>query len=236
MTTSAQNPRGGGAAGGHKRRGIGRPRSGDTTAVGRDALITATCELLTRLPPSKVTRARVARSVNVDPSLIRYYFRDRATLLLAAFERLTQDFQRMTAEIPRAAAGESPAHQRLRARVKASLRLNFRYPYFHQLLIDEIAHMPTAAAREQVKMLTERGVGLYESIFKAGEQEGSLHATDIAFLYIAVLGMSNFFTSGKMLVQQAVGKRDYNEALFEQYADFVCDLLLHGLATRQAKA
>ena len=90
------------------------------------------------------------------------------------------------------------------------------------------------AARAQVNLLTDRGIGMYEAIFKAGTEEGSLHTTDVAFLYIAVLGISNFFTSGKMLVQRAVGKREYNEALFEQYADFVCELLLYGLAGKKA--
>jgi AcrR family transcriptional regulator len=217
-----------------KRRSIGRPRAGDSTAVGREALIAAACDLLTRLPPAKVTRARVARAVNVDPSLIRYYFRDRATLLLAAFDRLTDDFQRMSAEIPRTSGGQAAAHQRLRARIKASLRLNFRYPYFHQLLIEEVGNMPDPAAREHMKQLTERGLASYDSILKAGAEDGSLRSVDVAFLYIVSLGTSHFFTAGKMLVQQAIGKREYNDELLEQYADFVCDLLLFGLAGKKA--
>jgi hypothetical protein len=45
------------------------------------------CELLTQLPPNPITRAEVARNMSVDPSLIRYYFRDRSMLLLAAVAR-----------------------------------------------------------------------------------------------------------------------------------------------------
>jgi AcrR family transcriptional regulator len=44
--------------------------------------------MLTRLPPNNITRAEIARHMNVDRSLIRYYLRDRSTLLIAAAERL----------------------------------------------------------------------------------------------------------------------------------------------------
>src|SRR5579863_9430081 len=76
-----------------KQRGIGRPAAGQQT-VGREALITRTCEMLMMMPPNKITRAEVARHMNVDPSLIRYYFRDRSTLLLAAVARLSAEFDR----------------------------------------------------------------------------------------------------------------------------------------------
>ncbi len=66
--------------------------------MGREALITRTCEMLMQMPPNKITRAEVARHMNVDPSLIRYYFRDRATLLLAAVARLTAELSRLMDE------------------------------------------------------------------------------------------------------------------------------------------
>jgi TetR/AcrR family transcriptional regulator len=216
----------------HKRRGIGRPRAGDASAVGRDALVAAACELLTHLPPAQVTRSRVARAVNVDPSLIRYYFRDRATLLLAAFDRLTEELLQTSAEILPDSA-HAPAHQRLRASVKAMLRLNFRYPHFHQLLIEEVASMPDPVAREHMQRMTGRGLAAYDSILEAGANEHSMRRVDRAFLFVAVLGMAHYFIAGRKVVQEAVGGRAYDEQLLEQYADFVCDLLLNGLAGRR---
>ncbi|HEX2790401.1 MAG TPA: hypothetical protein VHN17_08220 [Steroidobacteraceae bacterium] len=40
-------------------------------------------------------RPEAARHMNVDPSLIRHYFRDRSTLLLAAVARLSAELSRL---------------------------------------------------------------------------------------------------------------------------------------------
>lgn len=110
-----------------KRRRIGRPALGKAT-VGRDALIAKTCELLARMPPSRVTRAEVARAMKVDPSLIRYYFRDRSTLLLAAVERLSAEFIR-TVERNTDQSDATPAGQ-LCARASSQLLHELHYPFF----------------------------------------------------------------------------------------------------------
>jgi AcrR family transcriptional regulator len=215
-----------------KRRGIGRPRAGAAHAVGRETLIATACELLTRLPPSQVTRARVAEVVGVDPSLIRYYFRDRSTLLLAAFQRLTTDYLTMADDDSRVRHHATP-EESLRARVVALLRLNFKYPYFHQLVIDEIATMDVAAAREQLQRLTDRGLAGYADILHEGVKDGSLRAVDNAMLFIAVIGMTQFFVSGQAIVKTAIGARAYDEKLMETYGNVICDVLLHGLQGRK---
>jgi AcrR family transcriptional regulator len=220
------------AAATRKRRAIGRPRAGAAHAVGREALIATACELLTSLPPSQVTRARVAEAQNVDPSLIRYYFRDRGTLLLAAFQRLTTDYLTMADDDARVKHSATP-EESLRARVVALLRLNYRYPYFHQLVVDEIANMDVPEAREQLQRLTDRGLAGYGDIFHEGAKDGSLREVDNAMLFIAVIGMTHFFVSGKAIVKTAIGKRSYDEKLMEHYGQFICDLLLHGVQGRK---
>jgi TetR/AcrR family transcriptional regulator len=211
-----------------RRRGIGRPPAGTAHAVGRETLIAKACELLTRLPPSQVTRAEVARSTGVDPSLIRYYFRDRATLMLAAVERLTAEFVHNIEDDASLRGNGSPRDQ-LRARVLSLFRLTYAYPYFHQLIVDEIANMNVPAARKLLQNLSDSGLRSYANIMEAGAQDGSLRRVDNAFLFISIIGMTHFFTTGAAVVKTTIGKREYNDALAEQYGDFICDLLLNGL-------
>ena len=211
-----------------KRRAIGRPRAGGAHAVGREALIATACELLTSLPPSQVTRARVAEAQNVDPSLIRYYFRDRSTLLLAAFQRLTTDYLTMADDDARIKHSATP-EESLRARVVALLRLNYKYPYFHQLIVDEIANMDVPEAREQLQRLNDRGLAGYADILHEGVKDGSLRELDTGLLFISIIGMTHFFVSGSQIVKTVIGKRHYDEKLMETYGQFICDLLLHGV-------
>src|ERR1700722_11073192 len=133
------------------RRGLRPPAAGPKT-VGREALINRTCELLTQMPPNRITRAEVARHMGVDPSLIRYYFRDRSMLLLAAVEKLTAEFtQILEQQLQQAGPGPENA---LRARVSALLEFEISYPFFHRLLVDEFANLSSPAATRFLQQLT----------------------------------------------------------------------------------
>lgn len=213
-------------------RGIGRPRAGSVQAVGREALITQACDMLTRLPASQVTRAALARSVGVDASLIRYYFRNRAALLLAAVERLTRRFVTDVEgeQHPTGAGGE--VQELLRARLISLLRLNFHYPHFHNLIVDELATMSSGTAKKLLQRLTQRGLDSYGSIVHAGVRDGSLRDVDIRFLFIAIIGMTHFFTSGAAIVRIAMREEAYGKGLMEQYGTFLFDVLLNGLAAQ----
>lgn len=218
----------------HQTRGrrVGRPTPGGGLNVGREAIITRACDLLTRMRPSQVTRAALAREAGVDPSLIRYYFRNRSTLLLGAVERLTAQFLAMVEKDSPSAAPD----ELLTARVKSLLRLTFNNPNFHQLIVDEVASMHTPAARALLRGLTDRGLSAYGSIVQSGAADGSMRAVDPRFLFIAIIGMTHFFVSGAPIVRLVVGEGGDDEVLVERYGEFLCDLLLRGLAPRKGAA
>jgi TetR/AcrR family transcriptional regulator len=221
----------GGAARGavRKRRGIGRPAAGEQ-AVGRDALIARTCEMLMQMSPDKITRAEVARHMNVDPSLIRYYFRDRSTLLVAAAERLVGTFQRLLEE-ELAQSDMSPAG-RLRARVSALLKLNITYPFFHRLIIDELIKFESKSATRFIADLTQGGVSGYAAIIDAGAKEGVFRRVNAAFVFLAVIGLCEFFVNGMPVLRIAMGKEFDERSIAARYREFICELLTTGLKTK----
>lgn len=211
-----------------KRRRIGRP-AGEHEGVGREALLEKTCELLQGLPPDKVTRAEVARYTGVDPSLIRYYFNDRASLLVAAAEKLMSEFA-ANLDIAVRESDNSP-RSLLRARVGALFDLIVTHPHFHRLLVEEIAPSNASAAKQMMQEMTQRSVGGYEAILTAGAKDGSLRRVNAAQLLLAVIGMCEFFISGMPILKLATGGKLAEKEAARSYRDFVCDLLLNGLAT-----
>jgi TetR/AcrR family transcriptional regulator len=208
------------------RRGIGRPAAGPRT-VGREALIDRTCELLTQMPPNRITRAEVARHMGVDPSLIRYYFRDRSMLLLAAMEKLTAEFSRMLErELAQAEHGPEGA---LRARISALQKFETTYPFFHRLLIDEFVNLNSPAAARFLQQLTAQAVAGYGAILDEGISQGVFRRTDGAFLFLAVIGVCEFFVNGMPILRIALGKNFDEKGLSDRYREFICNLLLNGL-------
>ena len=210
------------------RRSIGRPSA--KGGVGRDSLIETTCELLRTLPPNEVTRIGVARKANVDPSLIKYYFRDRSSLLLAAAERLMDQSAEAVREA--AAAAGNTAEGRLRARVSALLALNTDYPFFHRLIMDEVVNSHQPSARKMLRGMSERRLAGYSGIIQAGQDEGTLRNVDPFFLSIAIIGMAEFFASSIEIRKEAFGEDLDDTADRARYSDFIIDLLLNGLRRR----
>jgi TetR/AcrR family transcriptional regulator len=213
---------------GAKRRRIGRPGS-EHESVGRDGILEKTCELLQQLPPDKVTRAEVARHTGVDPSLIRYYFKDGASLLVAAAEKLMSEFARNLDTATR--QSDNSPRSLLCARVGALFDLIVAHPHFHRLLIEAIAPSNASAAKQMMQEMTERTVAGYDAILAAGESDGSLRRVNPAQLVLAVIGMCEFFVAGLPILRIAMGGKLAEKEAARSYRDFVCDLLLHGLAT-----
>src|SRR5262245_5780132 len=71
----------------------GRPHK-DKPAVGPEALIAATRELMKTKPPAQITRLDIARVAGVDPGLIRYYFGDKSELIVAATLQVGAELRR----------------------------------------------------------------------------------------------------------------------------------------------
>jgi TetR/AcrR family transcriptional regulator len=217
-------------------RSRGRPRNvaegtgAQDVSVGRDALIDATIELLKTRPPSAITPVVVARTTGVHPSLIRYYFKNRASLLVAVAERVTEQFSEQVEAA--ALVSDGSPRSRLCARIGALIDLNATYPFFHQLIVSEIAPSEDPIAREMIARFTNRGQGAYGAILRAGLVDGSFRGMDPGLLYVVVIGMSEFFASARRQLETAQGMEIDEAELRAVYKTFVCDLVLNGVTSR----
>ncbi|MFT3790954.1 MAG: TetR/AcrR family transcriptional regulator [Rudaea sp.] len=208
------------------RRAIGRPPA-EIGGVGREGLIEKTCELLKIMPPASVTRAEVARYANVDPSLIRYYFRDRSALLVAATERLAARFKRMIEDTMKA-CGDDPEGL-LRGRINALMDLIISYPFFHRLFVEELLAIGTPEGARLFRDLALRGVEGYRTVIAKGVRKGVLRDVDAGYLSLAIIGMTEFFVGGTAVLKVVRGGRIDQARAADEYREFVIDLILNGL-------
>lgn len=221
------------------KRKVGRPagsgagkggKSADLT-VGREMLIDVTCNLLKTIQPATITRALVARETGVDPSLIRYYFRNRSALLAAAAMQITEHYAEML-EAARERSDGSPASM-LRERIRALINLMAEFPFFHRLITEEIMPSDEPEAREMFSRVTERGTLSYDAILKAGVDEGVFEpSVNRTMLFTAIIGMSEFYAPGLRVIREADRTDRPEPEIREQYIDFVCDLILNGIVKR----
>ena len=152
------------------------------------------------------------------------------TLLLAAVARLTAELSRLMDD--ELARSDLTPESRLRARVSALLKLNVTYPFFHRLMIDELVNLDTPGAVRFVEQLTREGVAGYTDVIDAGVKDGVFRRTSVPFLFLAVIGMCEFFINGMPILRIVMGKDFDQRAISGRYREFICDLLLDGLRTR----
>ncbi len=210
-----------------QRRARGRPGDGGGQSVGADAIVLEVCELLRELAPRDVTLLRVAQHAGVDRSLIRYYFTNRSSLLLAAARHLFAQLENALV-VARQVPPEDPEEQ-IRASVRALLRFQIRHPYFHRLMVDEVVNSDQPDAQAFFKSFTATGIDSYRKAAAAATRLAGAKAVDGAFLYMAVIGMCEFFVTGMPILKVAFGK-DYDpEVLNRQYEKFICDYVIDGL-------
>ena len=212
------------------RRKPGRPLAQGSKRVGSDTIVQQVCELLRDFAPRDVTLLRVAQHAGVDRSLIRYYFKNRSTLLLAAARHL---FKALRCELDSAheSAPADPEAQ-IRANAVGLLRFQLEHPYFHRLMIDEIFVSDDPEAKAFFESLTSVALAAQRATAHAAARKGETRAVDGAFLYIAIIGMCEFFVTGAPILKVAFGK-DYDaKAVAQEYEKFIRAYVVDGLRQR----
>ena len=209
-----------------QRRARGRPSDGGAS-VGADTIVMEVCELLREMAPREVTLLRVAQHARVDRSLIRYYFKNRSSLLLAAARHLFAQLQNELATVKDIPAEN--AEEQIRESARALLRFQLKHPYFHRLMVDEVVNSEEPEAQAFFKSFTSKAVSNHRALAEAIARHGGMREVDGAFLYVALIGMCEFFVTGAPILKVAFGRGYDVEAVNRAYEKFVSDYVVDGL-------
>ncbi|WP_305097174.1 TetR/AcrR family transcriptional regulator [Croceibacterium aestuarii] len=203
-------------------RGKGRPTASES-GVGRDALIEAARELLQELPPSQVTSTAIARRANADPALVRYYFGNRENLLFEVAKTIGDEGNR---PLP-----PGDPLQLLEHMIRGTFRFTRSAKHMQRLMIEELDSSTVPEVRDKMREWNRQPVANYRRILDS-DAEGQLRDFDPLFMYLAVVGISDFFVSGAPLIELLVPPDADIEELGKRYEDFVVRLITDGLRKR----
>jgi TetR/AcrR family transcriptional regulator len=206
------------------KRNPGRPHSAEASDA-REAILQAACRLLRDNLPTQVTNSMIAREAGADPALIRYYFGDRSSLLLAAVDELMKSIRQPAPPVP------MTVEQFVTWRVDATLHFARMARSMQRLMVDELAEGGTAEVREVVRQRNKGLVDRYARILR--DQIGDeIIDVDPLFLHAAILGVCEFFTAAQSVILPLAEPGTDPTELAERYEAFVIDLFLNGLRKR----
>lgn len=191
--------------------------------MARDALIHAARALLQELPPAQVTSTAIARKANADPALVRYYFGNRENLLFEVATQIAEEANRPLQPGDPLAMLEEMIH--------GTFRFTRSAKHMQRLMIEELDSASSPEVREKMREWNRIPVANYARILELDEK-GELSQFDPFFMYLAVVGISDFFASGAPLIELLVPPGTDKDALAKRYEEFVVRLITDGVRKR----
>ncbi|MBV9539139.1 MAG: TetR family transcriptional regulator [Acidisphaera sp.] len=213
---------------GTRARRQGRPQKRNAPDA-REALVAAARELLRTRLPAEINRLDLARLAGVDPALVRYYFGNKDGLLLETAHRMVQE---MRAERSSAQQGQESFRGKLAAYAHHLIDVLHRYPFLHDLLLEQIARAGAGEARELRREFIDEPWREVRGLLDQGVQSGEIRAVEVSFFYVALIGMCSFPMRHQFLLAQIRNTPDVSARMAAEYAAFVADTLIEGLALR----
>jgi len=201
------------------KRSRGRPGTNDG-AVGREAIVSAARLLLEKLPPHQVPTVLIARKAGVDPALVRYYFSNRDELLFAVIEDIIGTWAAKH-PLPDAAPAE-----RLSAHLADMLEFSCRMRSMQRLMIDA-CEAKSPAVRARVRELNAGALRKYAQ-FLHPEGDAAEPSLNALFLYIAVIGVCEFFAAAQAMILPLAPRHLDAKELAHRYETFIRKLVLDG--------
>ena len=209
----------------HRRRKRGRPHASQET-VGREGIVASARKLLETLPSHRVTIVMIARNAGVDPAMVRYYFASREELLIAVVENILA-----TWGASRTPPQGTPAEQ-LEGWVRGMVDFARNTRSMQRLMLEECAEAKSPTVRKRVRELNAAAIAGYAKLLDPHERE-PLGPADPLLLYVAIIGMAEFFASAQPMILPLLPGKMSPEALAERYKEFVVGMVLNGLKPRR---
>lgn len=201
--------------------------------VGRAALISALRVLLKTKAPAEISRQEIAAAAGVDPTLVSYYFGNKDGILTEVTAEISRE---MHARLAKAVEAGTTCTEKLINRTRAFLAMHAENPHLNELFIQQILYgTRAAAARARTEIIADSVTSLTE-IIEDGVRRGEFRPVDARLLHIALIGMYDFFFTGRPVVEEIFGASAFTPRLTAAYGDFLCDLLMHGIGVGKPTA
>lgn len=212
---------------GRGKRGQGRPTQADPE-ITKALIVEATRELLRHKKPARITREAVARAAGVDPGLVRYYFGNTSNLFTHVIRKIGSDLHARLDALPPATS----ALDQLSDQARVWLQVFLEDPHFHDLVVDRVFHGEDRTAIEMLERFVERAYPRIDRLVSAGTRRGELRKVDPRFVYLAFIGLCEFFATAGPLVERLFRDKAAAARFAPAYGRFVADLLADGLRKR----
>ena len=192
----------------------------------RELLLATASEIMREGDIVDVSLSDLSCRSGLNSALVKYYFGNKAGLLLALLERDMADILRSVDAL----LGKDMAPEaKLRRHMDAVVDTFFRVPYIHRLLMRLIRESAPAEAQRLADSYLKPLLAAYERLISDGVEAGVFRAVDPQLFYFTVIGAADRFFSARLVLRHCSGTDVLDESLRDRYRAHLNDFVVAGI-------
>jgi AcrR family transcriptional regulator len=200
--------------------------SADTQGA-RELLLETASQIMREGDQVDISLSELSLRSGLNSALVKYYFGNKAGMLRALLDRDMVAIIRSVAAL--LAKDDMSPEAKLRRHIGKCIDTYYAYPYLNRLLMRLVRDSDEAEARTIADTyLTPLGVA-YDTLIKAGVDNGTFRAVDAQLFYFTVTGAADRFFSARLVLRHCYGQDTLTEELRDRYREHTVDFIMAGI-------
>ncbi len=196
----------------------------------RDMLLDTASAIMREGDMVDISLSDLACRSGLNSALVKYYFGNKAGLLMALLER---EWAGIVASVDALLAKEIDPETKLRIHMARVVDNFFATPYVHRLLMRMIRESEPAEAQRLADSYLKPLMNAYERLIADGVAAGVFRPVDPQLFYFTVIGAADRFFSARLVLRHCSDTDVLDEALRDRYRAHLNDFVVAGILVRR---
>lgn len=203
-----------------------RPDLLSATPDARSLLLDTASSLMREGDTVDVSLSELSKQSGLNSALVKYYFGNKAGLLVALIER---EWEAIVRSVDALLAKDVDPETKLRIHMARVVDNFFRTPYTHRLLMRLIRESEPAEAQRLADSYLKPLLDAYDALIGEGVAKGVFRPVDPQLFYFTVIGAADRFFSARLVLRHCSNTDVLDEALRDRYRAHLNDFVVAGI-------
>ena len=196
----------------------------------RDLLLDTASAIMREGDQVDISLSELATRSGLNSALVKYYFGNKAGLLLALLER---DFNAIIKAVHTLVAKDADPETKLRLHMSAVVGTFFNTPYIHRLLMRVIRCSTGEEAQRLADRYLKPLLDFYAQLIADGVAAGVFRPVDPQLFYFTVIGAADRFFSARLVLRYCSDTDVLDEALRDRDRTHLNDFVVAGILVQR---
>lgn len=195
----------------------------------REALLTATRDLMNERDTLDVSLSEIANRAQANSALVKYYFGSKQGLMVALLE---QDVLKSMAQLEHLVETDASAVEKLRIHTAGLINLYFKSRYLNNLLFALLRDSTPEEAQDISDRLVKPAADAQRRILKQGVDEGVFREVDPMMFYFTIIGACDQIFRASFALKTVFQHGSLDDDLRRRFIEHTASMLLSGIMVR----